>query len=61
MPHERLARQVLLTTPSGKRPGGRPRTRRSDYISDLAWSGLGAEPADLSEIVVDREVSGVLL
>ena len=37
MPHERMARQVLLATPTGKRPRGCPRTKWSDSISDLAW------------------------
>jgi len=59
MSQERLARQVLLATPTGKRPRGRPRTRWSDCISDLAWPRLGAEPAELPE-VVDREVFRVL-
>ena len=31
------------------------------YISDLAWSRLGVEPAELSEIAVDREVFPVIL
>ena len=61
MSQERLARQVLLATPAGKRPRGRPRTRWRDYISDLAWSSLGVEPAELSEIAVDREVFKVFL
>ena len=26
------------------------------YISDLAWSHLGVEPAEISEIAVDHEV-----
>jgi len=33
----------------------------SDYISDLAWSRLGVEPAELSEFAADREVFQVLL
>ena len=49
------------STPTGKRPKARPRTRWSDYISDLSWSRLGVEPAELSEIAVDREVFRVLL
>jgi len=37
-----LARQVqlVLAIAMGKRPRGCPRTRWSDYISDLAWSRL---------------------
>jgi len=57
MPGERLARQVLLATLTGKRSRGRPRTRWSDYISDLAWSRLGIKPEELSEIAIDCEVS----
>jgi len=56
MSHETLARQVLLATPIGKRPRGRPRTRWPDCISGLAWSRLGVEPAELSEIAENREV-----
>jgi len=40
-----------------KRVRVRPRIRWSDYISDLSWSRLGVESAELSEIAVDREVS----
>jgi len=53
--------QVLLAPPTGKRLRVRPRTRWSDYISDFSWSRLSVEPAELSEIAVDREVSRVLL
>jgi len=51
----------LQPTPKGKRPRGRPRTRCLDYISDLAWSRFGLEPAELSGIAVDCEVFRVLL
>ena len=51
----------IQSTPTGKRPRGRPWTRWSDYISDLAWSRLGVEPAELSKIAVDCEVYRVLL
>jgi len=51
----------LQPTPTVKRPGVRPRTRWCDYISYIAWSRLGVEPAELSEIAVDREVFQVLL
>ena len=53
--------RVLLATPAGKRLRGCPRTRWRDYISELAWSRLGVEPAELSEIAVDREVFQVFL
>jgi len=36
----------LQSTPTEKRPRVRPRTRWRDYISDLAWSRLGVEPAE---------------
>jgi len=51
----------LQSTPTGKRPRGRPRTRWRDYISDLAWSRLCLEPAELFEIATDCEVFRVLL
>ena len=50
MSQDKLARQVLLAAPTGKWPKGGPRTRWSDYISDLAWPRLGVEPAELSVI-----------
>ena len=55
MPNERMVRQALLTKPTGKRPRCRLRPRRSSCISDLAWSGLGVEPAELSEIEISFE------
>jgi len=61
MPKERLTNQVLLATHTGKRPRGRPRTRWSDYISNLAWARRGVERAELSEIAVEPEVFRVLL
>jgi len=61
MPDERLVRQALLAKLTGKRPRCRPRPRWSNCISDLAWSRLVVEPAELSEIAVDREVFQVLL
>ena len=42
-------------------PRGRPTTRWSDYISDIAWSRLGAEPTQLSDISVHREEFRALL
>jgi len=60
-PCERLARLVQLAKPTEKRFRGHPRPRCSGYISDLAWSRLGVELAELSEIAVDREVFYVLL
>ena len=57
----KLARQALLAKPTGKRSRCRPRPRWSNCISDLAWSRLGAKPAKLSEIAIDREVFQVFL
>ena len=51
----------LQSKPTGNRRKVCPRTRWRDYISDLAWSRLGVEPAELSEIAVDLEVFWVLL
>jgi len=61
MPHERLARHVQLAKPTEKRFRGHPRPRWSNYISDLAWSRIGVEPPELSEIAVDRVVLQVFL
>ena len=56
MLQERLASQVQLATPTGKRSSGRPKTRWCDYISDLVSSRLGVEPAKLPDITENREV-----
>jgi len=61
MPNERLVRQAPLAKPTGKQPSFWSRSRCSNCISDLAWSRLGVEPAELSEIAVDREAFQVLL
>ena len=60
-PGKDLARQALLAKPMGERPRVHPWTRWSNYISNLAWSRLGVEPTELSEIAVDCEVSWVQL
>jgi len=61
MSHESLAKQVLLAKLTGKRPRDLPRSGWNDFIFDLAWSRVGVEPAELSEIAVDREVFQDLL
>jgi len=58
---ERLARQVLLATTTGKQLRGRWRPWWHDYISDLAWSSLGVDRGELSDIAVDHEVFRVHL
>jgi len=61
MSQERLSRLVLLAKPTGKRLRCRPRPRWSNCISDLVWSHLGVEPAELSEIAIGRAVFRILL
>ena len=56
MPNERLVGQTLLAKPTGRQPRCRPSPRWSNCISHLAWSRLDVEPAELSEIAIDREV-----
>jgi len=58
---DRRSKFYWLHPCTGKRPTSHLTTRWSDYISDLAWSRIGVEPAELSEILVDREVLRVLL
>jgi len=57
----KLVRQVLLATDTGKRPRGRPRARWRDYITDLACSRHGLEPAELCEITENCDVFRVVL
>ena len=59
MTHKRLARQILLATPTGRQSSSKDEV--ADYISDLAWSRLGVDPTKLSEIAADREVFRVFL
>lgn len=40
----------LRACPSGRRPQGRPMTHLRDYISQLAWEGLGLLPEELVEV-----------
>jgi len=61
MSDKRLVMQVLLAAPREKSTKGKPRTRWHDYTSNLAWSCLGVEPAELSEIAETHGVSQVLL
>jgi len=56
MPQERLTKQVLLATPTGQRPRGRPRTWWPDNISDLLGPVLV-----LTNIAVDRDAHSGLL
>jgi len=45
-----------VVAPTGWRPRARPKTKKSDYISYLSWSRLPVESAELSEIIVNRDV-----
>jgi len=56
MPQERLPKQALLAKVKRKRPVGRPRTRREDYIEDLGWNRLGLQPSEMLAMVADRDV-----
>ena len=41
MSQERTAKKIHCSTPIGRRPRGRPRTRWRDYVKDFSWSRLG--------------------
>jgi len=61
MPRERLAMRVLLATPMGEWHRGRPSTRWLYYISGLAWSSVGVELAELSDLTENCEALRGLL
>jgi len=46
---------------AGRRPRGRPRACRKDYISHLAWEHLGVPQEELESIFGERDVWGALL
>ena len=52
---KRTAKKLLCSTPIGRRPRGRPRTRWRDYIKDLSWSRLGILAEHLSFVAEDRD------
>ena len=56
MPQERLPKQALHAKANERRPVGRRRTRRTDYIKDLGWNRLGLRPSEMMEVMEDREV-----
>ena len=45
-----IPRRVFLARPTGRRPRSRPRTRWRDYISSLAWEGLGIPLSELVDV-----------
>ena len=55
MSQERTAKKLLCSTPIGRRPRGRPRTRWRDYVEDLSWSRLGIPAELLSFVAEDRD------
>ena len=48
-------KKLLCSTPIGRRPRGRPRTRWRDYVEDLSWSRLGIPAEHLSFVAEDRD------
>ena len=56
MPQERLPKQALHAKANGRRPVGRPRSRRTDYIEDLGWNHLGLRPSEMMEVMEDHVV-----
>ena len=61
MPPGRLPLEVFRARPTGKRPRGRPRTRWRDYISLLAWEGLGIPQEELESVAGEKEAWRALL
>ena len=55
MVQERTAKKLFCSTPIGRRPRGRPRTRWRDYVKDLSWSRLGIPAEHLSFVAKDRD------
>ena len=55
MSQERTATKLLCSTPIGRRPRGRPRTRWRDYVEDLSWSRLGILAEHLFFVAEDRD------
>ena len=61
MTQDRTAKQLLYSTPIGRRPLGHPRTRWRDYIEDLGWSRLGIPRKHLPVVAQDRDAWKVQL
>ena len=55
MSHKQTKKQLMDALPSGKRPGGQPRTRWQNYVEDLAWSHLEIPPVKLLLVARDRD------
>ena len=54
MSQERTIKKLLCSTPIGRKPSGRPRTRWRDYV-DLIWYRLGIPAEPLSFVAEDRD------
>ena len=50
---KRIAKKLLCSTPIGRRPRGRPRTRWRDYVENLSWSRLSIPAEHLSFVAED--------
>ena len=61
IPPGRIPRKMFQGHPAGRRPRGRPRTRRRDYISTLAWECFGIPQSELADVAGKREVWETLL
>ena len=53
--HERTTKKLLCSTPIGRRPRGRFRTRWRDYEEDFSWFRLGISAEHLSFVAEDRD------
>ena len=55
------SQKMLCSTPIGRRPRDRPRTRWRDYVEDLSWSRLRIPAEHLSFVAEDRDAWGLQL
>ena len=55
MSKEKTAQKLLCSTPIGRRPRGRTRTRWRDYVEDRSWSHPGIPAEHLSFVAEDRD------
>ena len=61
MYQERTAKKLLCSTPIGRRPRGRPKTRWRDYVEGFSWSRLGIPAEHLSFVAEDRDAWSIQL
>ena len=55
MSQEKVAKNLLCSTPIGRKRIGCSRTRWRDYVEDLSWSRLGIPAEHLSFVAEDRD------